>query len=151
MPLVFFLAPNDPKFQDSLDQMLKRPKDGGLSLDSLVFRLEHENIVSSKLKQDGPSDKTCDFQEPTYNICSFWMVEALTRVGRHDPHKLFQARAKFDDILSYANHLGLYSQETALNRRMLGNFPQALSHLALISAAYNLNRDLNRQSKSKSD
>jgi GH15 family glucan-1,4-alpha-glucosidase len=71
-------------------------------------------------------------------MCSFWLVEALTRAGRNDPARLDDARLLFEQILGYANHLGLYSEETGMSGEALGNFPQAFTHLALISAAYNL-------------
>ena len=66
-----------------------------------------------------------------------WYVEALTRAGRLD-----EARLAFEKMLTYANHLGLYSEEIGPTGEALGNFPQAFTHLALISAAYNLDRTL---------
>ena len=71
------------------------------------------------------------------SMCSFWYVEALTRAGRLD-----DARLAFEKMLTYANHLGLYSEEIGPTGEQLGNFPQAFTHLALISAAYNLDRAL---------
>ena len=76
-------------------------------------------------------------------MCTFWMVEALTRAGRTDPERLDHARLMFEKMLGYANHLGLYAEETGPRGEALGNFPQAFTHLALISAAYNLDRTLN--------
>jgi len=66
-------------------------------------------------------------------MCSFWYVECLARAG-----DLKQARFIFEKALGYANHLGLYSEERGLLGEQLGNFPQAFTHLALISAASNL-------------
>src|SRR5579885_1709505 len=80
--------------------------------------------------------------EGTFNICSFWLVEALTRAGRHDPERLNDARLLFEQMLGYANHLGLYGEEISPRGEALGNFPQALTHLSLISAAFNLDRSL---------
>src|SRR5947207_10579151 len=75
--------------------------------------------------------------EGTFSICSFWYVEALARAGRVD-----EARLAFEKMLTYANHLGLFSEEIGPTGEQLGNFPQALTHLSLISAAYNLDRAL---------
>jgi GH15 family glucan-1,4-alpha-glucosidase len=76
-------------------------------------------------------------EEGTFNLCTFWLVEALTRAGRVD-----EARIIFEQMLSYANHLGLYSEEIGPSGEALGNFPQAFTHLTLISAAFSLNRTL---------
>jgi GH15 family glucan-1,4-alpha-glucosidase len=72
-------------------------------------------------------------------MCSFWYVEALARAG-----DLKQARLIFEKALGYANHLGLYAEQLGPCGEHLGNFPQALSHLALISAAWNLDERLSR-------
>src|SRR5215813_13617283 len=81
-------------------------------------------------------------REGTFNMCSFWLVEALTRAGRTDPTRLEEARLLFEQMLGYANHLGLYAEQTGNSGEALGNFPQAFTHLALISAAFNLDRML---------
>jgi GH15 family glucan-1,4-alpha-glucosidase len=83
--------------------------------------------------------------EGTFNLCTFWLVEALTRAGRVDKTKLDEARLIFERMLGYANHLGLYAEETGPSGEALGNFPQAFTHLTLISAAYNLNRTLDER------
>jgi GH15 family glucan-1,4-alpha-glucosidase len=70
------------------------------------------------------------------------MVEAMTRAGYADPTWLEEARLMFEQMLGYANHLGLYAEETGASGEALGNFPQAFTHLALISAAFNLDRAL---------
>ena len=75
-------------------------------------------------------------------MCTFWLVEALTRAGRTDPARLDDARLLFEQMLGYANHLGLYAEQTGPSGEALGNFPQAFTHLALISAAFNLDRAL---------
>ena len=80
--------------------------------------------------------------EGTFNMCSFWLVEALTRAGRTDRRKLDEAQLLFERMLGYANHLGLYAEETGDSGEALGNFPQAFTHLALISAAFDLDRAL---------
>lgn len=131
MPLVFFIAPNDPMMLSTLEATLKPPSQGGLVSNSLVYRYNLDET------EDGLSG-----EEGTFNICTFWLVEAMTRAGKSHPEWLDEARLMFERMLGYANHLGLYSEEIGLNGEALGNTPQAFTHLALISAAYNLNRSL---------
>lgn len=134
MPLVFFLAPNDPKMLKTIEAINRRPADGGLVSDGLVYRYDTDQ------SNDGVGG-----EEGTFNMCSFWLVEALTRAGRVDPEKLTEARLLFERMLGHANHLGLYAEETGRSGQALGNFPQAFSHLALISAAFNLDRSLRHE------
>jgi len=134
MPLVFFMAPTDPRMIGTIDAILKNPGDGGLLSDSLVYRYPPQPRI------DGLPGK-----EGTFNMCSFWLVEALTRAGQAFPEKLDQARLLFERVLGYANHLGLYAEQTGPQGEALGNFPQAFTHLALISAAFNLDRMLGSQ------
>lgn len=110
----------------TLDAINRPPDQGGLVSDSLVFRYNTASGV------DG-----LEGDEGTFNMCTFWLVEALTRAGR-----LEEARQIFEQMLSYANHLGLYAEETGARDEALGNYPQAFTHLSLISAAFNLNRAL---------
>jgi GH15 family glucan-1,4-alpha-glucosidase len=121
MPLVLFIAPTDPRWLSTLDAIGDE-----LVSDSLVYRY---NVEAS------PDGLRGD--EGTFSMCSFWYVEALTRAGRLD-----EARLAFEKMLTYANHLGLFSEEIGPTGEQLGNFPQAFTHLALISAAYNLDRAL---------
>ncbi len=131
MPLVFFMAPNDPRMLHTMEA-IRQPLDaGGLAADGLVYRYD------PKIAPDGLVGT-----EGTFNMCSFWLVEALTRAGQTDPVKLEDARLLFEQMLGYANHLGLYSEQTGSSGEALGNFPQAFTHLALISAAFNLDRTL---------
>jgi GH15 family glucan-1,4-alpha-glucosidase len=134
MPLVFFMAPNDPRMTKTLDATLQPPEAGGLVSDSLVYRYDQERV-----------DDGLPGGEGTFNMCTFWMVEALTRAGRTDPACLDRARLMFEKMLGYANHVGLYAEETGRRGQALGNLPQAFTHLALISAAYNLDRTLDGQ------
>ncbi len=120
MPLVKFSGPTDPRFLSTLDRFGE-----DLVSDSLVRRYA----------ADGSDGLTGD--EGTFNLCSFWYVEALTRAGR-----LNEARMVFEKMLTYANHVGLYAEEIGSSGEALGNFPQAFTHLALISAAINLDRAL---------
>lgn len=129
MPLVFFMSPNDPRMQKTLAAVRRSPQQGGLVSNSLVYRYNLESFG------DGLSGR-----EGTFNLCTFWLVEALTRAGRTNPAQLDAARLMFEEMLSYANHLGFYGEETGASGEALGNFPQALTHLALISAAWNLNK-----------
>jgi len=131
MPLVFFMAPTDPRMLNTISAILKNPRDGGLVSDSLVYRYPPQPRIDGLPGEEG-----------TFNMCSFWLVEALTRAGQADAEKLDQARLLFERVLGYANHLGLYAEQTGPQGEALGNFPQAFTHLALISAAFNLDRTL---------
>jgi GH15 family glucan-1,4-alpha-glucosidase len=131
MPLVFFMAPNDPRMIGTIDAILKNTRDGGLLSDSLVYRYPPQPRIDGLPGEEG-----------TFNMCSFWLVETLTRAGLAFPGKLDQARLLFERVLGYANHLGLYAEQTGPQGEALGNFPQAFTHLALISAAFNLDRML---------
>jgi GH15 family glucan-1,4-alpha-glucosidase len=131
MPLVFFLSPTDPRMLKTLDAINRAPEDGGLVANNLVYRY---NLLTSPDGLEG--------EEGTFNICTFWLVEALTRAGRSDRTRLDEARLMFERMLGYANHLGLFGEETSTSGEALGNFPQAFTHLALISAAFNLDRAL---------
>ena len=122
MPLVSFTGPTDPRF-------LCHPRavSEGLVADSLVHRYAftgHDGIAEG---------------EGTFNLCTFWYVEALTRAGR-----AHEARGVFEKMLTYSNHLGLFAEEIGSSGEALGNFPQAFTHLALISAAVGLDQALDR-------
>ncbi|GGX73888.1 glucoamylase [Streptomyces anandii JCM 4720] len=121
MPLAKFIAPTDPKWLSTLDALTE-----DLVSDSLVYRYD-----------PGASPDGLSGEEGTFSICSFWYVEALTRAGRLD-----EARLAFEKMLTYANHLGLFAEEIGRTGEQQGNFPQAFTHLSLISAAYNLDRAL---------
>ncbi|WP_240363111.1 glycoside hydrolase family 15 protein [Streptomyces sp. S1D4-23] len=121
MPLAKFIAPTDPKWLATLDALGE-----DLVSDSLVYRYDPQASPDGLQGEEG-----------TFSICSFWYVEALTRAGRLD-----EARLAFEKMLTYANHLGLYAEEIGHTGEQRGNFPQAFTHLALISAAFNLDRML---------
>ena len=133
MPLVFFVSPTDPRMLKTLDAINRKPEQGGLVSNGLVYRYNLSEI------QDG-----LDGEEGTFNLCTFWLVEAMTRAGQADRNRLEEARLVFEQMLGYANHLGLYAEETGHHGEALGNFPQAFTHLALISAAFNLDRALGK-------
>jgi GH15 family glucan-1,4-alpha-glucosidase len=121
MPLVKFISPTDPRWLSTLDAI-----SGELVSDSLVYR------YNTSASPDGLRG-----EEGTFSMCTFWYVEALARAGRLD-----EARIVFEKMLTYANHLGLYAEQIGRTGEHLGNFPQAFTHLALISAAINLDRQL---------
>jgi GH15 family glucan-1,4-alpha-glucosidase len=123
MPMVKFIGPNDPRWRSTLERINER-----LVEDSLVYRYS-----LMKGFEDGLPGR-----EGTFTMCSFWNVECLARGG-----DLKQARLYFEKALGYANHVGLFSEEIGLKGELLGNYPQAFTHLSLISAAYNLDRRLN--------
>jgi len=134
MPLVFFMSPTDPKMTQTLDAICRPIAARGLLSDGNVYRYD------SGETQDGLSGG-----EGTFNMCTFWLIEALTRAGRTDPVRLRQARLLFEKMLGQANHLGLYAEEAGPRGEALGNFPQAFAHLSMISAAFNLDRVLGGQ------
>lgn len=129
MPLVKFIAAGDPRMLSTIDATVKI-----LTRDYLVYRYDPE------VSQDGITG-----EEGTFSICTFWLAECLARAGRVDEAHLMLQR-----IFSAANHLGLYSEEMGLNGEMLGNFPQAYTHLSLISAAVNVDRALEQAKRQQS-
>jgi GH15 family glucan-1,4-alpha-glucosidase len=118
MPLMLFVSPKDPRMLATIDAIRRE-----LASDSLVLRYQVE-----KAAEDGLPGN-----EGFFSVCSYWMVEAMARAGRVE-----EAQLLFEKLISYANHLGLFSEEIGGKGELLGNFPQALTHLGLISAAHNL-------------
>ncbi|KAJ9429020.1 Six-hairpin glycosidase-like protein [Fusarium oxysporum] len=115
-PLVFFVSPCDPQ-------------KGGLTSTGLVYRYDTE------LSNDGVGG-----HEGAFSMCTFWLVEAMTRAAVYEPKYLVRAVNLFENMLGFSNHLCMFSEEIARSGEQLGNTPQAFSHLALISAAFNLDR-----------
>ncbi len=126
MPQVFFVSPKDPRMLKTLNAINRSPREGGLVTNSLVYRYD------VKLSADGLTG-----EEGAFSMCTFWLVEALTRIGQVD-----RARFIFEQMLGYTNHLGLYAEEIGSSGEALGNFPQAFTHLSLIGAALNLDEAL---------
>ena len=122
MPLVFFMSPTDPRMLSTIDAVLE-----DLTSDSLVNRYDTQEAAPDGLTGE----------EGSFSMCTFWLVEALTRAGR-----LNEARFIFERVIGYSNHLGLYAEMISPAGEALGNFPQAFTHLSLISAAFNLDRAL---------
>jgi len=122
IPLVQFLPADDQRVQMTIDRTYKE-----LGVDSLVYRYKgQDGLVGG---------------EGAFNICSFWLVDCLALSGR-----LKEAREIFEKMLTYGNHLYLFSEETdPASGEMLGNFPQAFTHIGLINSAVNLNRLLERK------
>ena len=121
MPLMGFIVPNDPRWQSTMSAMDKTLVD-----DSLVYRYD------PNASPDGLPGS-----EGTFSLCTFLYVDALATSGR-----LAEARLTFSKMLTYANHVGLYSEEIDATGQQVGNFPQAFTHLALIAAVLNLDREL---------
>jgi GH15 family glucan-1,4-alpha-glucosidase len=125
MPLMGFVAPRDPMWLSTLTAM-----DEELVSDSLVYRYDPTASPDGLRGSEG-----------TFSICTFWYVDALARSGR-----LEDAVLTFEKMMTYANHLGLFSEEIGPTGEQLGNFPQAFSHLSLINAAVNLDYQLDHGS-----
>ncbi len=121
MPLVLFMSPTDPRVLKTIAAIQK-----DLASDHLVLRYRLRDSPDGLKGEEG-----------TFSLCSFWLVQALTRAGR-----LEEARILFERMLGYANSLGLYAEEIGRRGEALGNFPQAFTHLGLIAAAVNLDRAL---------
>ena len=134
MPLVFFMSPTDPRMLKTIETINRGSSQGGLVNDGLVYRYDTAQGEDGVMGDEG-----------TFNICTFWLVEALTRAGRTDRKNLDEARLLFERMLGYANHLGLYAEQTGPSGEALGNFPQGFTHIALISAAFNLDRALGQK------
>jgi GH15 family glucan-1,4-alpha-glucosidase len=124
MPLTHYISPLEPRWLSTMKAIDKE-----LSLDVLIYR--YQNHLE---KIDG-----LEGEEGTFNMCSFWYIEALAKSGELD-----KAVENFEKMIGYANHLNLFSEELGNKGEHLGNFPQAFTHLALISAAVELNKQLSR-------
>jgi len=122
MPLVRFVSAKDPRWLSTLAAIEKT-----LVRDGMVYRYRNDDS-----NIDGLAGT-----EGAFAACSFWYVECLARAGQVE-----KAHLEFEQLLRYANPLGLYAEEFDSHGRHLGNTPQALTHLALISAASFLDRRL---------
>jgi GH15 family glucan-1,4-alpha-glucosidase len=122
MPLLRFISPTDPRWTSTMKAVTR-----DLVEDSLVRRYRIQGSETDGFPDD----------EGTFTICSFWYAECLSRAG-----DVQQARFVFEKVLGYANHLGLFAEQLGPSGEHLGNFPQAFTHLALISAAYDIDRRL---------
>jgi GH15 family glucan-1,4-alpha-glucosidase len=118
MPILNIISPQSPKWQKTMNAI-----DHELRSDVLVYRYREKGEEIDGLKG----------REGTFSICSFWYVECLALAGETQKAKVY-----FEKMLGYANHLGLYAEQIGMKGEHLGNFPQAFTHLALISAAIEL-------------
>src|SRR5690606_34960522 len=130
MPILRFCTTTEPQWVSTFEKIEKN-----LVTAPLVYRYK----TSEYLNSDGVRGT-----EATFTICSFWYIECLAKMGR-----VKEARLNFEKMLGYASNLGLFSEQIAMNGVMTGNFPQAFSHLALISAAYQINIRMNETEKLK--
>jgi len=132
LPLVGFIAPDDPRMRSTVDRIIERLTDEH----GFVYRY-HAEATDDGLTGD----------EGTFTICTFWLVDNLAMQGR-----VTEARSLFERLLSYAGHLGLFSEEIdTSNNTALGNYPQAYTHIALINSAYNLKRAEMRMAEHHTD
>jgi alpha,alpha-trehalase len=122
MPILGFLPATDPRMRSTIDAIADQ-----LTVDDLVLRYRNEQGLNA----DGLTG-----EEGTFVICSFWLVSALAKAGEVD-----RAQALFDKLAGYANDLGLLAEEIdTANGELLGNFPQAFSHIGLITAAWEIDK-----------
>jgi pentatricopeptide repeat protein len=128
MSTVGFITPMDPRWRSTLEAMEEE-----LVTDSLMYRYDPAASPDGLRGSEG-----------TFSLCTFAYVDSLARAGQLD-----KARVVFEKMLTYANHLGLYSEEIALTGEQIGNFPQAFTHLSLIDAAITLDRQLDRRSRTR--
>jgi GH15 family glucan-1,4-alpha-glucosidase len=127
MPLVRFISPTDPRWLSTLAAI-----EEDLVHDSLVYRYNVGEAFSDCLAGT----------EGTFSICSFWFIECVSRSGN-----IQKARYLFEKMLGYSNNLGLFSEQLGPRGEFLGNVPQAFTHLALISTAFDLDRRLSASGK----
>lgn len=120
MPLLRFVSSKEPRWLQTFDKIEEQ-----LSADVLIFRYKQEHGAEDGLEGE----------EASFTICSFWYAECLARIGR-----VKEASIVMQKLLGYGNHVGLFSEEIGIHGEQLGNFPQAFSHLSLISAAFQIDK-----------
>ena len=122
MPLLRFVSSKEPRFLKTFAAIEEK-----LTADVLVFRYKQEHGATDGLEGE----------EASFTICSFWYAECLARIGR-----VKEATVVMQKLLGYGNHVGLFSEEIGIHGEQLGNFPQAFSHLSLISAAFQIDKQM---------
>ncbi|WP_081211570.1 glycoside hydrolase family 15 protein [Salegentibacter sediminis] len=123
-----FIDAKDPRFIKTVEATEKE-----LCKDGLMYRYKNKD----------------DFGEPSssFTICTFWLIDSLFKIGQREKSKKL-----FDQLLGYSNHLGLFSEDIDFKtKRLLGNFPQAYSHLALIETAANFSKGISAEESWLSD
>jgi GH15 family glucan-1,4-alpha-glucosidase len=128
LPVVDFLSPHDPKILSTINAINRSPRNGGLVSSTLVYRYDTSAVGSHEGRKEG-----------TFNMCSMWLIQALTLAGKTDGKLLHQAQLLFEQMLTYSNRVGLYSEQTSFSGQSLGNFPHCNTHSALINTAITLN------------
>ena len=104
--------------------------------DAIARDLTQDGLVLRYRNDEGLNADGLSGEEGTFVICSFWLVSALAQAGEVD-----RAQERFDQLVSYANDLGLIAEEIdTANGELLGNFPQAFSHIGLITAAWEIDK-----------
>jgi GH15 family glucan-1,4-alpha-glucosidase len=129
MPLMRLVSPSEERWKKTMLAVEKE-----LKSDVLIYRYRGKDV-----QKDGIGG-----EEGTFTMCSFWYVECLSKSGQTE-----KAAEYFEKMLGYANHLGLFSEQLGSRGEHLGNFPQAFTHLALISAAFQLDSDLDKKAGQK--
>jgi GH15 family glucan-1,4-alpha-glucosidase len=124
MVLTKFAGATDPRMLFTIERIQKE-----LTNDSLVHRYDPRVAAADGLGS----------VEGTFTACSFWMASSLARAGR-----MTEARLLLEKTLTYCNHVGLYAEEIGFKGEALGNYPQAFTHLSLITAVYYIDRALNK-------
>jgi GH15 family glucan-1,4-alpha-glucosidase len=120
MPLVGFLPATDPRMRSTIE--------------AIAEELTHDGLVLRYLNDEGMNDDGLEGEEGTFVICTFWLASCLAQAG-----DIERAEAIFDRLAGYANDLGLIAEEIdAQTGELLGNFPQAFSHIGLIVAAHDI-------------
>ena len=138
LPLVGFIAPDDPRMRSTVDRIIERLTDR----QGFVYRYQSADGPDGLDGLDGLPGS-----EGTFTICTFWLVDNLAMQGRVD-----EARSLFERLLSHAGQLGLFSEEIGPNAsKALGNYPQAFAHIALINSAHNLKKAELRQAEHQTD
>lgn len=125
MSLMHFISPYEPRWLSTLKVVEEQ-----LGVDVLLYRYKNGDASFDGL----------DGEEGTFNMCSFWYIESLAKSG-----EVAKALDSFEKMTGYSNHLGLFSEQIGHKAEHLGNFPQAFTHLALISAALEIDKQLDRQ------